>query len=375
MEKIVNLDLDAAFGNNTAAARGFARDLDRVRLALAEANDSAAMQKVAAELRALARRALEMAPAEVLTRLISALNDALTRRVIALVCAQAQMSQLAPSDWCWIALGSEGRQEQTFVSDQDNGIIFADCDDPDARRAQLLPLALRINLMLADCGFALCRGNIMASNPQCCLSLHEWRGRFLAWMIEGDPQALLNATIFFDFRPLHGAAGLAHTLCAWLAANAADNPRFLLQMSENALRREAPLGLLRDFAVEKNGPFAGTIDLKLQAATLFVDAARVFCLACGSYASNTADRLRLAAQEQLLDASEAAAWIQAFYFIQRLRLTTQHASDVRGEDMHNHVDPARLAVADRRALLAALRQTRTLQQHLALAHPGSGREG
>jgi len=372
MQNTFNLDLAAAFGANAAAARVFESGLERVRLGLAGASDGAAMQRVAADIRALLQRAPGQAPADFLTRLISTLNDALTRRVIALACAQMRMTA---SDWCWIALGSEGRQEQTLASDQDNGIIFADGGNAEARRALLLPLALRINQMLDDCGFALCRGNIMASNPQCCLSVHEWEARFLEWMIEGDAQALLNASIFFDFRPLHGAGELAHALRNWLAANAADNPRFLLQMSENALRREAPLGLLRDFVVEKGGQFAGTIDLKLQAATIFVDAARVFGLACGSHASNTAERLLQVAQAHFLENDEAEACIRAFYSIQSLRLKIQQDSDTRGERMHNHVDPRRLEAPERRDLLDALQQARRLQKRLAQADLSGGRGG
>jgi CBS domain-containing protein len=345
----------------------FSRELERVRLALDAAQDGPALQRIAGDIRALLHGALDL-PAQFLTRMISALNDALTRRVIDL--ARAEMRMDAP-DWCWVALGSEGRQEQTFASDQDNGIIFPDGSNADAQRERLLPLASRINLMLADCGFALCRGNIMASNPECCLSQHEWRARFSEWMIEGDAQALLNASIFFDFRPLYGDAGQSRLLGEWLTANAADNPRFLLQMSENALRRDAPLGILHGFALEKSGEFAGTIDLKLQAATLFVDAARVFALACGSHAGNTADRLRHAAQARLLEADECEAWVEAFYFIEMLRLKCQHASAARGEAMHNHIAPSQLEADERHALLDALHQARALQKSLARTFPGS----
>ncbi|QAU34756.1 DUF294 nucleotidyltransferase-like domain-containing protein [Janthinobacterium sp. 17J80-10] len=367
MQDSVDFDPAAAFGNDRDGAHAFAIEMRSLDAALAAASDGAALQRVAAEMRALVHRAFDALPAEFLTRLISALSDALTQRVIALACAEARQGQ---PHWCWIALGSEGRQEQTFSSDQDNAIIFADGDNPDAQRELLLPLALRVNLMLADCGFPLCRGQIMASNPQCCLSLQEWKARFMEWMIEGDTQALLNASIFFDFRLLYGNSTLTGTLGGWLSANAADNPRFLLQMAENALRRQAPLGLLRDFVVERHGDFAGTIDLKLQAATLFVDAARVYGLACGNHASNTADRLRRAAQAAMLEPDEVETWIRAFYFIELLRLKCQHASAARGEAMHNHVAPAQLAKSERHALLDALQQARALQQCLAHAHLG-----
>lgn len=362
------LDFEAAFGPNQAAAHFFLNEILRIRQALASAQNEAALPAIAVNIRRLVHQALGQAPAEALTRLISLLNDALTYRVIELACTRFQTDA---ADWCWIALGSEGRQEQTFSSDQDNGIIFAEGGNADVQRARLLPLASHINQVLADCGFALCRGNIMASNPQCCLALNEWRGRFSDWIVESDAQALLNASIFFDFRPLYGEHKLAQLLSEWLASNSRDNPGFLLRMAGNALRREVPLNFLHHIVVDRQGDFAGTIDLKVQAATLFVDAARVLGLAGGSGARNTADRLRQAAAARVIEPDEAESWAKAFYSIEKLRLKSQHASELRGEAMHNHVNPRSLDEGERHALLDALDQAKALQKHLAHTYPGS----
>jgi CBS domain-containing protein len=343
---------------------------EALRRAIKAAPDLATLQQAALAIQVLAQRLVEQElGAEQLTRMISSLNDALTRRVIDLCSTQLQADDL---EWCWISLGSEGRQEQTLSGDQDNGIIFTSHEHtPDQVRALLLPLARRINEALDACGFPLCLGEIMASNPRWCLSLGEWRERFGSWVIEGDPQALLNASIFFDLRPLHGARHLAHQLNAWLALEAAENSRFLFQMAANALRREPPLGLLRRFVVASDGPHAGTIDLKLNGAALFVDAARIYSLACGAGASNTADRLRLACAAQRLHPDDVARWIDAFHVIQMLRMRNQHQHYAGQAMMHNHVDPKRLEPADRHALQQALRQARVLQQRLALDYPGS----
>ncbi|MDW3686947.1 DUF294 nucleotidyltransferase-like domain-containing protein [Cupriavidus sp. CV2] len=354
---------DAAFDPTGVEAGAFTRDIEGARLRIAGAQDEGGLQRAAAEIRSLWHRVAGQAAAEPLTRFISTLNDALTRRVVDLACAGEDMESMR---WCWIALGSEGRQEQTLSSDQDNGMILAGSGGAEAMRGRMLPLALRINEALDACGFPLCTGQIMASNPQWCLDLHEWRERFASWIIEGDPLALLNATIFFDLRPLYGADDLAQALTDWLAQMAPDNPRFLFQMTANALRRKVPLGLLRDFVVPKSGEFAGTIDLKLDAATLFIDAARIYGLACGARASNTADRLRRAGEAGRLEPQDVQAWILAFDCIQMLRLKTQQRCFERGMAMHNHVAPNELEAGERRALLDALRQARALQKHLAL---------
>lgn len=310
-------------------------------------------------------------PAATVTRIISALSDALTRRAVALAVA-AGPAAVRARRWCWIALGSEGRQEQTLVSDQDNGIIFEDGPEPDAVRAALLPLALEVNRALADCGFALCAGNIMASNPGCCLSLHEWRSRFSGWIGEGEPLALLNASIFFDLRPLWGDLQLGRQLAAWTARQASDNPRFLYQMADNALRRRPPLRLLHGFVAEKAGPHAGAIDLKHSAATLYVDAARVFGLGCGAEVAGTAARLRLAAVGGILDHDEVEEWIRCFHLIGTLRLRVQQDGYLHGLAMHNHLSPGQLDASGRRALLRALRQAGALQQQMAVCFLGGG---
>lgn len=361
---------DAVFDPQTAAGRALARDLRHAHRSIADANDAASLQLAAATVRRLVHCAVGEAAAAPLTGLFSTLNDQITRRAIELTCAGTPMQE---ARWCWIALGSEGRQEQTLSSDQDNGIIFAGSGGATALRKQLLPLALRINEALDACGFPLCTGQIMASNPQWCLDLHEWRERFATWISEGDPQALLNASIFFDLRPLYGAFDLAEALADWLEEIAPDNPRFLYQMAENALRRKAPLGVVRDFVVEKGGEFAGTLDLKLHAATLFVDAARIYGLALGARTSNTADRFRRAGEAQRLDQRDVDSWIQAFYFIQKLRLENQQRCYERGLPMHNHVHPDELGPLTRHALLDTLREARALQKRLALDYLDTGR--
>lgn len=303
--------------------------------------------------------------AEQLTQILSTLNDLLTARVIELECAADGSPRFS---FCWLAFGSEGRFEQTLATDQDNGIIFLVPPGNTASdmRAALLPLAERINRALHACGFPLCRGEIMAMNPKWCLSLEEWRTQFSRWIDAGDPESLLNASIFFDFRALHGELNLADQLRTWLMQRTQAMPRFLHQMAANAMRNRPPLGLVRDFVVASEGEHANTLDLKLNGTTPFVDAARVFSLATGASASNTAARLRLAAPRLRISHAEVEAWISAFYFIQMLRLRGQHEENQAGRVMDNRIDPDLLNDLDRRILKEAFRQARKVQSRLAM---------
>ena len=316
------------------------------------------------EIREHARKMLGLGVApEPLTQFIASLNDLLTQRVIDV--EFRAMSENAPR-YCWIALGSEGRYEQTFYTDQDNAIIFEAGGEADRLRARLLTCAARVNRSLDRCGFPLCKGDIMAGNPRWCLSLEEWQHRFANWIDTGEPHALLHGAIFFDFRPLHGDASLADTLRQWLMAHARQTPRFLHQMADNALQNRPPLGMLRDFVTGGDDRHPNTIDLKLHGATLFADAARIYSLANGIVHTNTCERLRRFGHLRKLDPKEVHAWVDGFLYIQMLRLRNQHQAHLRGAALSNRIDPDRLNLLERTILKEALKQARTLQSRLAL---------
>lgn len=335
--------------------------LTQISLDIRNAKNVAELALRAGDIRALARNMLAQGVgAEQLTQLISALNDLLSARLIELAAAEQGVTSVR---YCWLALGSEGRVEQTLATDQDNGIVF---EGGEAERSALLRFAQQVNAGLDACGFPLCKGGIMASNPQWCLTRAEWQARFSDWIDRGDPQDLLHASIFFDFRPLHGEAELAQTLRTWLAQAARANPRFLHQMAANALRNRPPLGVVRDFVLASGGEYEHTIDLKLNGTTPFVDAARIYSLAAGDTHTNTVLRLRAAATAMNIPPDEVAAWADAFEFVQLLKLRNQHLREAEGQSMHNHIDPDELNELERRILKEAFRQARKLQQRLAL---------
>jgi len=319
--------------------------------------------RAAGELRRLAEALMAQGvAAEQLTRIVATLNDLLTGRLVELECRAAVID---PHSFCWLALGSEGRHEQTLATDQDNAIVFDDAGG-ESLRQRLLAMARRVNEGLAACGFPLCRGDIMARNPRWCLALGEWKTRFEEWMKTPDGQALLNASIFFDMRGSWGALELAHMLRDWLTRNALVRSVFLRLMAENALRNAPPLGVLRDFAVARHAEIPDSLDLKVNGVTPFVDAARVLALAAGVHHTGTAERLRAVAQVRRLDEAEVEAWLEAFHFVQVLRLRNQQMQSRAGLAPTSYVQPDQLNELDRRILKEAFRQARKLQQRLRL---------
>ena len=170
-----------------------------------------------------------------ITQLITLLNDHTVCRVIELTLEEMGDPGVPFS---WLCFGSEGRREQTLHTDQDNGILFEARDAAEAAetRGKLLPIAQRINQHLATCGFTLCKGNIMAGNPELCLSREEWTRRFQSFVREATPENLLNSTIYFDLRVLWGPSEGCQKLQRELLGLIAGDTAFQRMMVENALR-------------------------------------------------------------------------------------------------------------------------------------------
>ena len=333
---------------------------------LRRAADLPALQQCAGDIRALSHALVAQGVASSqLTRMIASLNDQIVARLLDLVRARHDLDGLAV---CWIGMGSEGRGEQTIATDQDNGIIFAANDESlaaDAIRARLLPFATEVNEALDACGYPLCKGGVMAMNPRWCASLPEWRDAFFGWIDRGDPDSLLAASIFFDFRSLWGEAGLAEALRGDIASRAKANPRFLKQMSDNALRSRPPLNWL--------GEVAGDADVKLQGTAIFVDAARILALAAGVTATNTRERLQQAGAVRGIPEAELLGFADSFDYLQLVRLRTQHrraSGALAPSDNPNLVPLDDLSPVDRRIFREALRQAKKLQQRLELDYPG-----
>jgi len=333
--------------------------VQQVSARIHRAQDLPALQVAAADIRELARGLLmQGVQARQITELITHLNDLLTRRLLAL---QAQAHGVDLRRLCWLALGSEGRGEQTIATDQDNALLLPD-DTPDDELERLRAWADGINRALDACGYPLCKGGIMAGQAACCLRVSEWMARFTHWIEHGSPEDLLHASIFFDFRAIAGNLALAQPLAERVAERIRATPRFLHQLAINALAHRSPLNWLGHVELDD----AGTVDLKLQGAALFVDAARILGLAQGVTATATRERLLQTGAALGLKPQEYESWVGAFEFVQSLRLRLQLEPDVARSAHPNRLTLQTLSDIDRRILATSLREARRLQQRLEL---------
>jgi CBS domain-containing protein len=290
-------------------------------------------------------------------RLIATLNDALTSRLLRR--AERELGP-PPCAYAWMALGSEGRMEQVLLSDQDNALAYAepsaDAQEYFARMAGL------VVAKLIEAGFPPCPGGYMAT--RWCLPLEEWRRRFEGWLRLPEPEALLEAEVFLDFRPVAGALSPVE-LDALLVGGGAERALFLHQLARTALLFRPPLGAFGRFRSDD-----GAVDLKAGGIAATVIIARVYGLAAGSSRRATLERLEAAAAAGTLSAAGAEALSDTFRFLTRLRLREQLRSVRVGEPATNRVRLEALSPLERRRLREALRTVRTLQEHTARRFPG-----
>ncbi|MEY3875190.1 MAG: hypothetical protein RIR50_361 [Pseudomonadota bacterium] len=295
-----------------------------------------------------------------LTTLISYLNDVVCERLVEL---NAKKHGLDLKEFAWIALGSEGRSEQTIATDQDNALVFSG-QASDAVRDKYLKFALDVNQALDACGYPLCKGNVMASNPKICLSETEWLERFSQWIEHGTPEDLLNASIYFDFRLVAGNPDLLVAMKNTVMQKAKAIPRFIKLLAENSLNMRVPIswhGGIDTIKLEDKE----CIDLKLHGTAILVDAARIYSLAHGIGDTNTRDRLIAVGLALDIPEREYLAWVSAFEFLQMLRLSVQIDSHAIGGNF-NALELSSLNNIDRRILKESLRATRDLQQRIEL---------
>ncbi len=294
---------------------------------------------------------------EVVTRLITDIADAATRRLLRM--AEAQFGP-PPVPYLWLACGSQGRQEQTGVSDQDNCLMLDDAVTED-QMAYFAQLARFVCDGLDGIGYFHCPGDMMATNPRWCQPVRVWRRYFRGWVNTPDPEAQMLASVMFDLRPIGGETRLFSDLQAETLAMASKNSIFVAHMISNSLKHQPPLGLLRGIATIRSGEYKNHVDMKLGGVIPVVDLGRVYALKGRLSAVNTRARLVAAEAAGVISASGARDLIEAYDMIAGMRLESQAAKVRAGRKPDNYMAPSDLSDFERSHLRDAFVVVRTMQ--------------
>ena len=304
-----------------------------------------------------------------INRLITTISDAILRKIITFA-----IKELGPPpvDFVFMILGSEGRKEQTLKTDQDNAIIYEDVPKTDQRRIAryFLNLGARICDWLNAAGYAYCVGGIMAKNERWCQPISMWKQDFSHWIHAASGEALLQASIFFDFRGAYGNLDMITDLRAFLFSVLAGWAGFFRHMTENALCFKPPLGFFRKFVVESKGKHRNKFDIK-HAMQPVVDFARILALKHQIAATNTQERLAQLREQGVINRAEYEELDQAYSFLMQQRFLNQ-ISDILIEKVSpsNYINPKSLSSLEQTLLKAIFKKIEKFQSKLEFEFTG-----
>ena len=286
-----------------------------------------------------------------IAQISTAISDAIEKRVVELC---IEMLGEPPGTFSFIALGSNGREEQTLKTDQDNAIIYSD-DIPSEEREYFLELATMINSWLNDIGYEFCKGKIMAQNPDWCQPLSKWKEYFSQWVSNSDPESILDTSIFFDLRHVYGDPGMVIEL---------RNDIFRHIEANNVFFSNLALSVHRTKAVSYSDK-QESIDLKL-AMMPVVGFARLYSLKNKINETNTVYRLKGLMNTGKINKDFILEVIKAYEFLMFLRYRRQTTNIIANNNPDNRVKMDSLTNIEKAALKTALTDISQLLTQLGL---------
>jgi CBS domain-containing protein len=309
------------------------------------------------------------AKAQNVTRFLTTVSDAILQKLIGL--AIDEMGP-PPARFVFMILGSEGRKEQTLKTDQDNAIIIEDLPAKAAKEAMsyFLSFSEKVCGWLDEAGYDFCKGGIMAKNPQWCQPLKVWKNYFLQWIHTAEPEALLQASIFFDFRGAYGETDLIEELRDDLFKSLVGWPGFFRHLAENAMFFTPPIGFFRNFLVESKGEHRDSFDIKA-AMQPVVDYARVYALSNRIAETNTLGRLHELLDQKQLSAQQYQELDTVYSYLMQQRFVRQvKASSEENGKPDNYVNPKKLSRIEQTTLKEIFKRIEKFQAKLSFDFTG-----
>jgi CBS domain-containing protein len=309
-----------------------------------------------------------------ISEVISVVADALIRRMIEL---GIESEGPPPAEFCWMSLGSHGRREPVPSSDVDSGMAWRDAPDPDpitAEPRRRLASARTSEYMhgiaahVADCvrviGWRLDPHGVTASGAFSASSIEDWGGAIKSWLARpSDNRVLIATSILLDGRTVYGPEqGLDVKQLLFETGDRSTLEQWMLRL---ALAAKPPTGFLHDIVVEGSGQQRGTFDIKHGGLMPIVDLARYAALKSDVRITPTVERLHAAADQGVIELTEARILEEAFELFSTLRLDHQVAQLERGEEPDNRLDPKQLDPLTRRYLRDAFREVAAVQRSVA----------
>jgi CBS domain-containing protein len=289
-------------------------------------------------------------------------RDALAGRALELV--RAEMPHPPALPFALISMGSDGREEQTLITDQDYLIVYGDggAEPADSYFKEFSQLLVE---RLAQIGFKKCSGGIMPSNDNWRGSLSQWQRRLLSivrYECEDYGKNLMNLIVISDARYVAGDRELAEELVSRIRSLLQDYFLALWGMAKAATEMQLALGFLKRFWTEASGEHKGEFNLKLLAWAPLVMNVRILAINQGIPATSTVKRIEFLEHEKSFSAEMARGLIGAYRILTKHRILLQ-IKVIKGiQDDAYHLNPHSLPKEERERIRHALLLIEDLQK-------------
>ncbi|MEJ2133766.1 MAG: DUF294 nucleotidyltransferase-like domain-containing protein [Desulfofustis sp.] len=299
-----------------------------------------------------------------ITRIITTISDTVLERLVDM--AIEEIGE-APVRFAFISVGSEGRGEQTLVTDQDNAIIFEDIEESMAEQVDdyFHRFATLICTRLDEVGYQFCKGGIMAMTPKWCQPISVWKSYFSGWIGESTPEDLMEISIFFDFRCLYGDDRFVGELHEHIRSRAQNQKAFLYQMAQNTLLFKIPIDFFGKLSVESGGAHADTFNIKHVIAQI-VGFARIYAIFYGLEITNTLQRINRLLETDVLKPDVHQEIVESYNYLMQLRFRHQIKRIDDGQEPDNHVHINEISHMEKELLEKILGNINQLRKRLSL---------
>ncbi len=266
-----------------------------------------------------------------ISKLISSLNEKVYKKLFDICVDESLRDSCA-----LLVMGSEGREEQTLKSDQDNALIIKDGVDKEL----FVEPMLKLNSLLLEFGYEKCKGNIMVSNEFWRQSESGFKSHIKEWIFDMSEAGFANLSIMFDAKAVAGDVKLFSNLKEYLFSHFTSRDDLLAHMAKVILNFETPLSLFSGFVLEDK-----KLDIKKGGIFAIVHGVRMLSIEHRLTQTNTIERIKELNNIGIIDKNFATELIESFDTLNAIALKVN--LEAKGANEHNMLDPSKLDKIER----------------------------
>jgi CBS domain-containing protein len=289
---------------------------------------------------------------------VSVIHDALTTRIIThhVTVFKDRDHRPLPGDFCWIAMGSDARQEQVVRTDQDNALIYADPPRSEEKTwdSYFADLAGQVVTDLDRFGFSLCKGDVMATNPQWRRSLSRWHQALDQWIGSAEPADIRTLTILLDFRPVYGNFPMAQALWDRVFDLFKENPSVSHFLTRDDALFSSPKTIFGRIRTHRMPGCRACFNIKTSGLAHLINAMRILALNHGISSPSTLARMAGLKDRGVLDPGQYEQALDAFYHLNRLKISSHLNRDRHPDLPVNCADLSTLSRKEKKQLKTVL---------------------